>query len=126
VALIGIQISLIPAWGIVVDAASRPHASSLCCLLRPGSPPYLVTDVAIPSLTSFSPHIMAKKVRPRTGEARTPAPPDTPTLIEQGVKGFPPYSWWGVYAPAGTPRPIVDRMHAEIAKAVRSCSTVSF
>ena len=30
------------------------------------------------------------------------------------------YSWWGVYAPAGTPRPIVERMHAEIVKAIRS------
>ena len=58
-----------------------------------------VTDVAIESLTSFSPHIVAKKVRPIavTGEQRTPALPDTPTLIEQGVKGFPSYSWWGVY-----------------------------
>ncbi len=46
--------------------------------------------------------------------------PDTPTLIEQGIKGFPSYSWWGVYAPTGTPRPIVDRMNAEIAKAVHS------
>ena len=34
------------------------------------------------------------------------------------MKGFPSYSWWGVYAPTGTPRPIVDRMHAEIKKAV--------
>jgi tripartite-type tricarboxylate transporter receptor subunit TctC len=81
-----------------------------------------VTDVAIGSLTSLSPHIMAKKVRPIgvTGEQRTPALPDTPTLIEQKIKGFPSYSWWGVYAPAGTPRPIVDKMHAEITKAVRS------
>jgi len=81
-----------------------------------------VTDVAIGSLTSSSPHIVSKKVRAIgvTGENRTPALPDTPTLIEQGVKGFPSYSWWGVYAPAGTPRPIIDRMHAEITKAVRS------
>jgi tripartite-type tricarboxylate transporter receptor subunit TctC len=81
-----------------------------------------VTDVGIQSLASFSPHIIAKKVRPIgvTGEKRTPALPDTPTLIEQGVKGFPSYSWWGVYAPTGTPRPIVDKMHAEITKAVRS------
>jgi tripartite-type tricarboxylate transporter receptor subunit TctC len=80
-----------------------------------------VTDVAIGSLTSSSPHIVSKKVRAIgvTGESRTPALPDTPTLIEQGVKGFPSYSWWGVYAPAGTPRPIVDKMHAEITKAVR-------
>ena len=81
-----------------------------------------VTDIAIGSTTSLSPHFRANKVRPIgvTGEKRTPALPDTPTLIEQGIKGFPSYSWWGVYAPAGTPRPIIDRMHAEIAKAVRS------
>ena len=55
-----------------------------------------------------------------TGEKRTPSLPDTPTLIEQGIKGYPSYAWWGVYAPTGTPMPIVDRMNAEIAKAVRS------
>jgi tripartite-type tricarboxylate transporter receptor subunit TctC len=81
-----------------------------------------VTDVAIQSLTSVSPHINSKKVRPIavTSEKRTPALPDTSTLIEQNVKSFPSYSWWGVYCPAGVPRPIIDRMHAEIAKAVRS------
>jgi len=81
-----------------------------------------VTDIGIQSLTSFSPHLIAKKLRPIavTGEARTPALPDTPTLIEQGVKGFPSYSWWGVYVPTGTPRPIIDRMHAEITKAVHA------
>ncbi|MBN9486467.1 MAG: tripartite tricarboxylate transporter substrate binding protein [Alphaproteobacteria bacterium] len=81
-----------------------------------------VTDIGIGSLASFSPHIRANKVRAIavTGEARTPALPDTPTLAEQGIKAFPSYAWWGVYAPAGTPRPIVDRMHAEITKAVRS------
>jgi tripartite-type tricarboxylate transporter receptor subunit TctC len=81
-----------------------------------------VTDVAIQSLTSVSPHINSKKVRPIavTSEQRTPALPDTSTLIEQKVKSFPSYSWWGVYCPAGVPRPIVDRMHAEITKAVRS------
>ena len=78
--------------------------------------------MAIQSLTSVSPHINAKKVRPIavTSEQRTPALPDTSTLIEQKVKSFPSYSWWGVYCPAGVPRPIVDRMHAEITRAVRS------
>ena len=81
-----------------------------------------VTDVAIQSLASFSPHIRANKVRPIavTGEARTPALPDTSTLIEQKIKGFPSYAWWGAYAPTGTPRPIIDKMHAAITKAVRS------
>jgi len=81
-----------------------------------------VTDIGIQSLASFSPHIIARKVRPIavTGEKRTPALPETSTLAEQGIKAFPSYSWWGVYAPAGTPRPLVDRMHAAITKAVRA------
>jgi tripartite-type tricarboxylate transporter receptor subunit TctC len=81
-----------------------------------------VTDIAIQSTASFSPHVRAKKLRPIavTGEKRTPSLPDTSTLIEQNVKSFPSYAWWGVYAPAGVPKPIVDRMHAEITKAVRS------
>jgi tripartite-type tricarboxylate transporter receptor subunit TctC len=81
-----------------------------------------VTDVSISSLTADSPHFRAGKLRPIavTGEKRTPALPDTPTLIEQGIRGYPSYSWWGIYAPAGTPKPIIDRMNAEVAKAVRS------
>jgi tripartite-type tricarboxylate transporter receptor subunit TctC len=81
-----------------------------------------VTDTAIGSLASLSPHIRAGKVRPIavTGEKRTPALPDTSTLAEQGVKAFPSYAWWGVYAPTGTPRPIVDKMHAALVKAVRA------
>ncbi len=41
-------------------------------------------------------------------------------MSEQGIKSYPTYSWWGLYGPAGMPRPIVDRMNAELAKAVRS------
>ena len=54
-----------------------------------------VTDTAIGSTTSLSPHFRANKVRPIgvTGETRTPALPDAPTLIEQKIKGFPSYSW---------------------------------
>jgi tripartite-type tricarboxylate transporter receptor subunit TctC len=81
-----------------------------------------VTDMALTTLAALDPHIRAGKLRAlaTTGETRTPMLPDTPTLLEQGVKGYPTYSWWGIYAPAGTPRPIVERMNAEIAKALRS------
>ncbi|MFO1080531.1 MAG: tripartite tricarboxylate transporter substrate binding protein [Reyranellaceae bacterium] len=81
-----------------------------------------VTDVGISSLTAISPHFRSGKLRPiaTTGDKRTPALPDTPTLLEQGIKSYPSYSWWGIYAPAGTPRPIVDRMNAEVTKAVRT------
>jgi tripartite-type tricarboxylate transporter receptor subunit TctC len=81
-----------------------------------------VTDLAINTMVSVTPYFRSGKLRPlaTTGEKRPPALPDTPTLIEQGIKAYPTYSWWGLYAPTGTPRPIVDRMNAEVAKAVRS------
>jgi tripartite-type tricarboxylate transporter receptor subunit TctC len=39
-----------------------------------------------------------------------------PTLIEQGFPGLTAFAWWGIFAPAGTPRPIIDRFHAELEK----------
>jgi len=39
-----------------------------------------------------------------------------PTLIEQGFAGFTVYAWWGIFAPAGTPKPILDRLGAELQK----------
>jgi len=81
-----------------------------------------VTDIAVTTLGALKPHLQAGKLRAiaTTGDKRVPALPDTPTLAEQGLKSYPTYSWWGVYVPAGTPRPIIDRMSAELAKAVRS------
>jgi tripartite-type tricarboxylate transporter receptor subunit TctC len=81
-----------------------------------------VTDLGTSSLANMMPHISAGKLKliGVTGESRSKLRPDVPTVLEQGLKGIPSYSWWGVYAPAGTPKPIIDRMHAEITKAVRS------
>jgi tripartite-type tricarboxylate transporter receptor subunit TctC len=45
--------------------------------------------------------------------------PNTPTMIEAGVPGFEMSSWQAIYAPKGTPKPIVQRLHAEIAKALK-------
>lgn len=80
------------------------------------------TDMAISSLTAISPHFLSGKLRPIavTGDKRSPVLPDVPTLLEQGVKAAPSYSWWGIYAPTGTPRPLIDRMNTEVAKAARS------
>ena len=43
---------------------------------------------------------------------RSPAMPDVPTIDEAGVKGYDSTAWWGLLAPARTPRPIVERLHA--------------
>ncbi|HJQ58310.1 MAG TPA: tripartite tricarboxylate transporter substrate-binding protein [Vineibacter sp.] len=80
------------------------------------------TDMAMSSLAAMMPHVSAGKLRAIavTGAQRSTVLPDTPTLAEQRVKAPASYAWWGVYAPAGTPRPIIERMHAEIGKALRS------
>lgn len=81
-----------------------------------------VTDVTVTTLGALQPHFRSGKLRAlaTTGDKRVPSLPDVPTLAEQGLKTYPTYSWWGVYVPTGTPRPIVDRMSVELTKAARS------
>ena len=55
-----------------------------------------------------------------TSRERTQLMPDVPTIAEQGLKGFESYNWNGVLAPAGTPRPIVARVHEVLSKALKS------
>jgi len=44
--------------------------------------------------------------------------PDIPTISEQGLKGFDADNWYGLLAPAKTPRPVVDKLNAEVVKAL--------
>ena len=73
-------------------------------------------DSGIGSVAVMSAHIKSGKMRPLavTGETRSAAMPDVPTLAEQGYKGFSALAWWGIFAPAGTPQPIVDKLNAEV------------
>jgi len=66
------------------------------------------------------PHIRDGKVRvlATTGLKRSAVLPDVPTVDESGVPGFEAGTWFGVYAPAKTPKPIVDRIDAEILAAL--------
>lgn len=81
-----------------------------------------VIDVSVSSLVNMMPHIKAGKLKliGVTGETRSKLAPDIPTLLQQGIKSQPSFAWWGVFAPVGTPKPIVDKMHAAISKAVRT------
>lgn len=65
-------------------------------------------------------HIRNGKLRPLGLGSTKPskALPDVPTLAEAGVPGYDMSPWIGVFAPAGTPRPIIDRLNAEINKAL--------
>ena len=55
-----------------------------------------------------------------TGEKRTAAAPALPTVSEAGVPGYSVISWFGVLAPAGTPREIITRLNAELIQAMRA------
>jgi tripartite-type tricarboxylate transporter receptor subunit TctC len=55
-----------------------------------------------------------------TGDHRSPAFPDLPTVAEAGVPGYVAATWTGVVAPAGVPRAIVDKLNAAINKAIAS------
>ncbi len=67
-------------------------------------------------------HVQTGKLRPLglSGPKRTPLAPGIPTLAESGLEGFSVTSWFGVAAPARTPRPIVERLHAEIVRALHA------
>jgi tripartite-type tricarboxylate transporter receptor subunit TctC len=78
--------------------------------------------LAIGTVFLVSPHVKAGKVKAlAVTSARADASlPGAAPLIEQGAPGFEALAWWGVFAPAGTPAPIVRRMHDEIAKALKT------
>jgi tripartite-type tricarboxylate transporter receptor subunit TctC len=75
-------------------------------------------DLGIASVAALAANVKGGKLRALavTGEKRSGAMPDVPTLAEQGLSGFSAYAWWGILAPAGTPKPIVDKFNAELVK----------
>jgi tripartite-type tricarboxylate transporter receptor subunit TctC len=80
-----------------------------------------VDEVVMPVTTAI-PQIRAGKVRALAvlTEQRVPHLPEVPTGIESGVKGFTMPLWYGMFAPAATPREIVSRLTREIVKALES------
>jgi tripartite-type tricarboxylate transporter receptor subunit TctC len=54
-----------------------------------------------------------------TSAKRSPAAPDIPTIAESGLPGFEAVSWFALFAPANTPRPIVDKLQAEVSKILK-------
>ena len=79
------------------------------------------TDVMFDNLPSALPHIKAGKLKALavTSRARSPALPNVPTIEEAAkLNGFDASSWFGLFAPAGTSRTIVDKIQADVAKAL--------
>jgi len=78
-------------------------------------------DVMIDNVAGVLPFIRSGQVKVlgATSLARVPVLPDVPTVDESAVRGFEVVSWGGIVAPAGTPRPVIDRLNAAVAKALR-------
>jgi tripartite-type tricarboxylate transporter receptor subunit TctC len=95
--------------------------------------PYKGTQQSIPDLMSgqvsilfdnimtAQPNVKAGKVKALaiSSPARSPLVPDVPTVAESGLPGFQSVVWFGLLGPANTPRPVVDRMNAEMNKALQ-------
>ena len=77
-------------------------------------------QLAFDNVPALLPHIQSGKLRALavTPAARSQALPDLPTVAEAGLPGYDASVWFGVFVPAGTPRPVVNRLHGEIAKAL--------
>jgi tripartite-type tricarboxylate transporter receptor subunit TctC len=75
-------------------------------------------DMMFDTTVVAGPHIQSGKVRALavSSARRLDSLPNVPTVAESGVPGFEVVSWQGIFVPAGTPKPIVDRLHAEIMK----------
>jgi tripartite-type tricarboxylate transporter receptor subunit TctC len=67
------------------------------------------------------PHIRSGRVRAYgvTSAKRATGAPDIPTIAESGLKGYEAVQWYGLLAPAGTPRDIVAKLHAGVVQALQ-------
>jgi len=78
------------------------------------------TPIGLIGLGNVTAQIKADKMNALAlvNNIRTPLLPDVPTLADLGYKGAPSETWYGLFAPAGTPKPIIDKLNSEIVKVV--------
>jgi len=92
-----------------------------------GSAPALADTIAgqismmFDTIVTSVPQLKAGKVHALavTGDRRAPQTPDVPTVAEVGYAGYKVTSWQAIFAPAGTPRPVIDRLYQETAKVLK-------
>lgn len=86
--------------------------------LASGQINFAVADIGVPA-----PFVKSGKLHPLavTGSRRSESLPGVPTFAEQGIAGMEPFSpWWGLFAPAATPQPVVAALAAEVTRIVKS------
>ena len=77
------------------------------------------------SLVQMVPHVRSGKLKALgvSSAKRVAAMPEVPTIAEAGVPGYEVSNWWGILAPAGTPQPVLERLHQEISAMLDSPET---
>ena len=82
-------------------------------------------ELMFESTNSIAPHVRAGRVRALavTGARRAQSLPEVPTMIEAGVPGYEVTAWSGVIAPAGLPRPVLERLNAAVNAAINEPAT---
>jgi tripartite-type tricarboxylate transporter receptor subunit TctC len=83
------------------------------------------TQIVIGSLIQMLPQINSGrlKILGVGSEKRVPALPNVPTISEAGVPGYEATNWWGIVAPAGTPKPVIERLHKELSVILATSET---
>ena len=83
-------------------------------------------QVMFSGFSAAMPHIKSGKIRTLavTGARRSPALAEVPTIAEQGFPGVEATAWYGVLAPAGTPKPVVTRLHGEVVRILKQPDVV--
>ena len=128
---------------VSLGPGSTPHLSAELLLAAAGikaqQVPYKLTTQAytdliedrvqvwVASMPSTLPHVASGKVRALAvaSRKRSAAYPEVPTMIEAGVPAESTF-WQGVFAPAGTPRPVIDRLNAAVREIVAQQETKAF
>jgi tripartite-type tricarboxylate transporter receptor subunit TctC len=74
------------------------------------------------AITTMAPNVRAGKLKAMgtTGKTRSAVLPNVPTLAEAGVPGYEAGIWLGLMAPAATPRPVLERLNAEVNKVINA------
>lgn len=85
-------------------------------------------DMMITDTATGLPHVASGKLRAlgMSTKSRSPLAPDVPTIEEAGVPGYEMTYWFAAYAPANTPRPVVNKLNEWFAKAVKSPAAQTF
>jgi tripartite-type tricarboxylate transporter receptor subunit TctC len=120
-----VTMAMIGSGSIVVEMMRAGSGAQFTNVPYRGSSPALIdliggqTDLMLTTMASAAVHFKSGKLKMLavTTSKRDSDYPDVPTLAELGVKGMDYEQWFGVLAPAGTPKPIIDKLNAALAKA---------